>query len=269
MCDLGADFYENHFKKSVIYHPHPYTNSIVSDFDKVNELIPSVTLDELFKVLANIKKKKSMDARGLNNFMFNYLSLSDWPLLLRLINKSFESAVFPSSWKESRMILIAKKDAICPPSLTRPISLIDSFLKVCENLFLSRFPNILVQRVLLPDIQSGFREKFRLQTRLLLLLGDLYNLIANSAPVCTIFIDFKSAFDMLWHKDCIGKLTVRRLGIPLSYLNWIENWLNDRKGFIEINNCRSRCSAIGKGGPQGSVLTPTIFLVITATCILS
>ena len=63
---------------------------------------------------------------------------------------------------------------------------------------------------------------------------------------------------MLWHNDCIGKL--KRLGILLSYLNWVENWLSNRKRYIEINRCRSRWFAIEKGGPQSSVLTPTIFI---------
>jgi len=63
-----------------------------------------------------------------------------------------------------------------------------------------------------------------------------------------IFINFKSAFDQLCFLGCIGKL--KKLGIPLSYCNWIESWLNNRRCFIEIE----------KGGPQGSVLTPTIFI---------
>lgn len=156
------------------------------------------------------------------------------------------------------MILLAKKEAICSPSSTRPISLIDSFLKVGERLFLSRFRDVLFRRGLLPDNQSGFREGFRLQTRLLLFLEDLYSLLANSAPVCTIFIDFRSAFDQLWHEGCIGKL--RRLGIPPSYLHWIEAWLRDRKCYIEINNKKSKWFMIEKGDPQGSVLTPTLFI---------
>ena len=65
------------------------------------------------------------------------------------------------------MILLAKKESICSPSLTRPLSLIDSFLKVSERLFLSRFRDVLYRRGLLSDNQSGFREGFRLQTRLL------------------------------------------------------------------------------------------------------
>jgi hypothetical protein len=258
MCEVAADFYESFFKKSDIVKPHPYTDSPFVDFDNTDESIPEVTIDELIYTVQAKRKKKSLDAHGLNNFMFNFLDLSHWSLLLKLFNRSFQSAVLPSAWKDTRMILLAKKESICPPSSTRPISLIDSFLKVGERLFLSRFRDVLFRRGLLPDNQSGFRDGFRLQTRLLLFLEDLYSLIANSAPVCTLFIDFRSAFDQLWHEGCIGKL--RRLGIPPSYLNWIEAWLRDRRCFIEINNSKSRWFEIEKGGPQGSVLTPTLFI---------
>ena len=52
-----------------------------------------------------------------------------------------------------------------------------------ERLFLFRFRDVLTRRGLSPDNQSGFREGFRHQTRLLLFLEDLYSFMANSAPV--------------------------------------------------------------------------------------
>ena len=190
--------------------------------------------------------------------MLSFLDQRHWSLFLKLFNHSFKTAFLPKAWKDTRMILLAKKESICLPSLTRPISLIHSFLKVSERLFLSRFRDVLYRRGLLPDNQSGFREGFRLQTRLLLFLEDIYSLMANSAPVCTIFIDFRSAFDQLWHEGCLSKL--KRLGIPPSYLRWIEAWLLNRRCFIEINYNKSRWFSIEKGGPQGSVLTPTLFI---------
>ncbi len=68
------------------------------------------------------------------------------------------------------MLLLSKKDAIFPPSLTRPILLLDIFLKIDEKLFLPRFRNILKKRGLLPHTPSGFRENFRLQTSVLLFI---------------------------------------------------------------------------------------------------
>ena len=258
LCSIAADFYESFLKKSEIVKPHPYTDSPCPTFDNDDELIPEVSLDELLSVVNGIRKKKSSDAHGISSFMFNFLHPKYWSLLLKLINFSFHSMTLPGGWKESRMILLAKKESICLPSLTRPISLVDSFSKIGERLFLSRFRDVLFRRGLLPDNQSGFRDGFRLQTRLLLFLEDLSSLMANSAPVCTIFLDFRSAFDQIWHEGCIGKL--RRLGIPPSYVRWIEAWLLNRRGFIEIQNHKSRWFSIEKGGPQGSVLTPTLFI---------
>ena len=103
------------------------------------------------------------------------------------------------------MILLAKKEPICLLSSTRPISIIDSFQKLAEKLFPIRFHDLLWRRGLLPDNQSGFREGFRLQFRLLLFLEDIPSLMSNSSPVCTMFVDFRKAFDQLWFLGCIGK----------------------------------------------------------------
>ncbi|CAM4848346.1 unnamed protein product [Rotaria magnacalcarata] len=262
MCNIAADYYEEFFKASNIVRPHPYTDSPEIEYDNNDEVISEVKLDELINTVLAKKKKKSLDAHGISNYMFNFLDLNYWSLLLKLYNYSFQKSVVPSAWKDTRMILLAKKDSICPPSLTRPISLLGSFQKIGEKLFLTRFRDLLFRRGLLPDSQSGFRERFRLQTRLLLFLEDIYSLMSNSAPVCTIFVDFRTAFDQLWILGCLGKL--RNLGIPSSFLNWIEAWLINRRCFIEINGSKSRWFSIEKGGPQGSVLTPTLF--ITYNC---
>ncbi|CAF1573779.1 unnamed protein product [Rotaria magnacalcarata] len=258
MCNLAADYYEIFFKASTIIRPHPYTDSPPTDFDNINDSIPEVTLDELLITIISKKKKKSLDAHGLSNHVFNFIDLNYWSLLLNLYNHSFQKSILPTGWKDTRMILLAKKDSICSPSLTRPISLLDSFQKIGEKLFLTRFRDLLARRGLLPDSQSGFREHFRLQTRLLLFLEDIYSLMSNSAPICTVFVDFRAAFDQLWFLGCIGKL--RNLGIPPSYLNWIQAWLVNRRCYIEFNGCSSDAT----GGPQGSVLTTTSF--ITYNC---
>ena len=88
-------------------------------------------------------------------------------------------------------LLLAKKDSICLPAQTRPIPLLDCFQKIGEKLFLARFRDLLNRRGLLPTNQSGFRERFRLQTRLLLFLEDIYSYLSNSSPTATIFVDFK------------------------------------------------------------------------------
>jgi hypothetical protein len=67
------------------------------------------------------------------------LDYSHWSLILELFNHSFQTAIIPKAWKDTRMILLTNKEAIYPPSATRPISLLDSFRKVGEKIFLSCF----------------------------------------------------------------------------------------------------------------------------------
>lgn len=134
--------------------------------------------------------------------------------------------------------MLAKKNAICTPDSTRPISLLDSFLKIQEKLFQKRFALVLKNRAILPDTQSGFRADHGLQTLVLLLIEQISSYMANSAPVATVFVDFKSAFDQLWFEGCVGKLA--RLGIPEPYVAWINAWLMNRKTIIEIQGKRSK-----------------------------
>ncbi|CAF4646630.1 unnamed protein product, partial [Rotaria socialis] len=233
MCELAADHYENFFREpDNIYRPHPYTDAPEIEWENFNEEIPPVTIEEIMEVVNSRKKKKSCDAHGMSNFMFSSLPVQYWCLLLQIFNLSFSSAIVPKQWKETRVLLLAKKESICEVMATRPISLLDVFLKVDEKLFLTRFRDLLQRRGILPDTQSGFRPGFRLQTRVLLFLEQISSLMANSSPVATVFVDFRAAFDQLWFDGCIGKL--KKMGIPRAYRRWINTWLRGRRAYIEI-----------------------------------
>ncbi|CAF5025108.1 unnamed protein product [Rotaria sp. Silwood1] len=109
MCEVAADFYENFFKQSNIVKPHPYTDFPPIEYDNVDEPIPEVTFDELIFTVQAKRKKKSLDAHGISNFMFNFLDQCHWSLFLKLFNHSFEKAILPEAWKDTRMVLLAKK----------------------------------------------------------------------------------------------------------------------------------------------------------------
>ena len=64
------------------------------------------------------------------------------------------------------------------------------------------------------------------------------------------------AFDRVWHKGLIFKL--KQVGIEGELLQWINDYLSDRKQKVVIRNCSSNLRG---GVPQGSVLGPLLFLV--------
>ena len=258
MVDMAAVYYEKLFEMPEVVRPHPYVDAPATEWENHDDSIPAVTYPELMMVLRTRKKKQSKDIHGLSPYLLDKIPKNYWHQFVQLYNYSFDSAFIPSKFKEVRMILLAKKDAICTPDQTRPISLLDSFLKVQEKLFTNRFVQVLKNRGILPDNQSGFRAGYRLQTRVLLLVEQISSYMVNSAPVATVFVDFKSAFDQLWFEGCLGKLL--RMGIPLAFVNWIRAWLMNRRVLIEIDGKRSKWIPIHRGGPQGSVFTPTLFI---------
>ena len=259
MAAAGAEYYEKFFEKPEnIVRPHPYTDAPWPDWDNYVEEIPEVYLEEVLETDHIRKKKKSCDAYGLCNYMFNFLPIQYSGLLLKTFNRSFDEAFMPNAWNDIRILLLAKKESLCTPASTRPISSLDIFLKIDEKLFLTRFRDVLYRRGLIPNTQSGFREKFRLQSRVLLFIDEMQSLMANSSTVATVFVDFKSAFDQLWVEGCLSKL--RRLGIPKSYLKWIETRLSNRRAYVEIRGEKSRWLSISRAGPQGSTFTPTLFI---------
>jgi len=97
-----------------------------------------------------------------------------------------------------------------------------------DKLFTNRSREILNRGDILPDSHPGFR----LQTRMFLFLEQVSSYIANSSPVITIFVDFKSAFDQLWFDGRLGKLRI--IGIRKSYIKWMKSWLENRRTYIEI-----------------------------------
>ena len=74
-----------------------------------------------------------------------------------------------------------------------------------------------------------------------------------------VFCDVSKAFDRVWHKGLIFKL--KQLGLEGELLQWVSDYLSDRKQKVVIRNCSSSLRSVNAGVPQGSVLGPLLFLV--------
>ena len=73
-----------------------------------------------------------------------------------------------------------------------------------------------------------------------------------------MYLDLSKAFDTLSHNILLRKL--KHYGVCDSALNLMKSYLEDRKQFVQFDECISEMKAIHKGVPQGSILGPLLFL---------
>ena len=102
--------------------------------------------------------------------------------------------------------------------------------------------------------QFGFRKNHSTSLALLDVLDSCYRNIDVNNKVIGIFLDLQKAFDTVQHDILLTKL--QNYGIRGVMLNWLENYLHNRKQFTVVNNVSSNIGSIMCGVPQGSVLGP-------------
>ena len=91
----------------------------------------------------------------------------------------------------------------------------------------------------------------------------LYNKICNALDegleIRFIFFGISKAFDKVWHTGLIFKLS--RAGINGKLLDWLSNYLSNRRQKVILPGGQSNAQYINAGVPQGSILGPLLFLV--------
>ncbi len=79
-----------------------------------------------------------------------------------------------------------------------------------------------------------------------------------------LFIDFSSAFNTIIPQQLINKLNL--LGLNNSLCNWILDFLTGRPRSVRVSHNTSSTTTLSTGAPQGCVLSPLLFTLLTHDC---
>ena len=72
-------------------------------------------------------------------------------------------------------------------------------------------------------------------------------------------LDYSKAYDRTWRERLLLKLS--KLGAPQQMIRWISAFLTTRTAEVNINNTLSKPVRMKQVLPQGSVLSPLLFLL--------
>ncbi|CAF1527231.1 unnamed protein product [Adineta ricciae] len=186
--------------------------------------------------------------------------------ITKLYNAILKLGYIPAMWKKANIILLLKpKKDKKHPSSYRPISLLSCIGKLLEKIIKQRLMLQLKRRNILPQHQAGFRPG----------KSTIYNIIRLERYAdgqlkrpglrrhsAVILFDIKAAFGSVWHDGLIYKLNDLRL--PRYIISYLISFLNDRTAAIELENILSRPFNLKSGTPQGSPLSPLLYIMYTA-----
>ena len=177
----------------------------------------------------------------------------------RIVNKSFESGIFPNIFKQAIIVPIHKKGVHSDVGNYRPVSLLPFFSKILEKCIAVRLVGFLDDFSVLNPDQFGFRRGLSTSDALLDYMEFLYKNIDEKKHVISVFIDFSKAFDTVKHDILLSKLEM--YGIRGVANDWFRSYLTGRSQRVRVGSCISEEKLIINGVPQGSVLGPILFLL--------
>ena len=76
-----------------------------------------------------------------------------------------------------------------------------------------------------------------------------------------ISVDIFKTFDRVWHKGLLAKLPM--FGLHNNLIKWIVSFLFYRSVAIRIDGVLSEPHSVHSGVPQGSVISPVLFILFT------
>ena len=176
-----------------------------------------------------------------------------------LYQLTFDSGIFPCSWKSARVNPIPKTGNLKLITNWRPISLLPVPSKIAEKIMHIYLVGVLDDLDFLSERQYGYRPGRGTGDAIFAFLNDIYENRDRGHLTGACFLDLKKAFDCVHHSYLIEILG--KLGLHDSALNWLMSYLTGRSQYTKIGNQTSTLSLVPFGVPQGSVLGPLLFIV--------
>jgi hypothetical protein len=225
----------------------------------------TVTSNDIQDIVSKAKPDKCPGADEIPN---RFLQAMGEPLiraLQALITAVIRHSYYPARFRTARTIVLRKpsKPDYSDPGAWRPIALLSTLGKVIETLMARRLSDLAEREGLLPDSQMGNRTNRSTETALELLVEQIHTVWKASNQVASVLsLDIAGAFDTVNHVRLLDNLRQKR--VPLWFVRTVKSFLTDRTTTLVVDGEESVPRQLNAGVPQGSPLSPILFLFYNA-----
>ena len=240
----------------------PYALTDLRRLEDNNPLTKKIEIYHIKSVLGKMKDK-SPGKSGIRKNLITQMPIIALQKLKDILNLSLSMGYFPDLFKIALLCLIEKEGKDNTNVINyRPISLLEIPGKIFEKIINERIMAFLENNHKLSTNQYGFRKNRGTQVA----ITKLYETIAISQhhkQRCNVVCrDVEKAFDKVWHQGLRFKILQQQLPILIEKL--LCNFITNRKAQIRVNETIGPLIELKSGVPQGSVLSPTLYILYTA-----
>ena len=213
------------------------------------------TVDEVEEAVESLHYHKAGATDGTKNPMFKCGGPTMSNILLKFFNHLLEEEVHPDDWARSVVVNLYKEGDRTDPGNYRGISLISCLGKLYLSLWARRIADFLDAK--LDDGQGGFRRERSTIDQALTLKEILRKRKNNDKKTFLLFVDFRKAFDTVWHDGLWKRLW--DCGIQGKAWRVVKNLYSSIQSRVRVDNQESKSVQMRQGVRQGCPLSPVLF----------
>ena len=223
-----------------------------------NELSFTFTEEEILNAISKLKLGKAPGPDSISSEIIKATTPIITPILVKLFNYIMSNGTYPKLWSIGLITPLLKKGSPFITDNYRGITVTSSLGKVFGIVMNSRLETFCVKHSIIDDRQASHKKGARTSDNVFIIrsLFEKY-CIEKKGKLFTCFVDFRKAFDSIWHQALFLKLQKQQIGGP--FYNILKNMYNDITSAVKLNGNVTENFSIQSGVRQGDILSPLLF----------
>ena len=241
-----------------------YISELYDDKDRKDIVIentdgPPILISEVKYAMKNMKNNKAPGRDEITIEQLKALNEKGIEILTDICNEVYRTGQIPDELKHSVFIRIPKIANAIDCSDYRTLCLMSNITKILLRVITERNRNVFEREA--GKTQSGFKKGMGTREGIFNFRMILEKLTEKNKMIYVCFIDYKKAFDRVYHEKLID--TLKQLEVDGKDLTLIKNLYWNQTASIQTEDGYSASFPIKRGVRQGCVMSPSLFNVYT------